>query len=118
MWDRLLIRRGEAALDRAEALGGAYGPYALQAAIAACHARAVTADDTDWSRIAALYQVLAYVSPSPIVELNRAVAVGMADGPAKGMEIVDALTADGALDKLSTAARRTRRPARQAGSAG
>jgi RNA polymerase sigma factor (sigma-70 family) len=98
LWDRLLIRRGEAALDRAEALGGAFGPYALQAAIAACHARAVTADDTDWSRIAALYQVLTYVSPSPIVELNRAVAVGMADGPAKGMEIVDALTADRALD--------------------
>jgi RNA polymerase sigma factor (sigma-70 family) len=98
LWDRLLIRRGEAALNRAEALGGAFGPYALQAAIAACHARAVTADNTDWSRIAALYQVLTYVSPSPIVELNRAVAVGMTDGPAKGMEIVDALTADRALD--------------------
>jgi RNA polymerase sigma factor (sigma-70 family) len=98
LWDRLLIRRGLNALDRVEALGGAYRPYALQAAIAACHARAITADDTDWGRIALLYQVLAYVSPSPIVELNRAVAVGMADGPAKGLEVVDAIAAERALD--------------------
>ena len=84
--DRLLIRRGLAALDHAEKLGGARGPYALQAAIAACHARALVADDTDWGRIAALYGVLAQVAPSPIVELNRAVAVAMAFGPAAGLE--------------------------------
>jgi RNA polymerase sigma factor (sigma-70 family) len=97
-WDRLLIRRGLVALERAEALGGGFGPYALQAAIAACHARAVTAEDTDWVRIAALYRVLGYVSPSPVVELNRAVAVGMADGPAEGLAVVDALAAEPALD--------------------
>jgi RNA polymerase sigma factor (sigma-70 family) len=97
LWDRLLIRRGLEALGRAEALGGAFGPYALQAAIAACHARAATPEDTDWERIAALYQVLAHVSPSPVVELNRAVAVGMAAGPAKGLEVVDKLASERAL---------------------
>jgi len=91
-WDQVLIRRGLAALERAEALGGARGPYALQAAIAACHARARTAAETDWARIAALYQSLSQVSPSPVVELNRAVAVGMAFGPAAGLELADALT--------------------------
>ncbi|MDB5942353.1 MAG: polymerase subunit sigma-24 [Ramlibacter sp.] len=90
-WDRLLIRRGLAALERAAALGGALGPYALQAAIAACHARAATADETDWPRIAAIYDALSQVAPSPVVELNRAVAVGMAFGPAQGLAIVDAL---------------------------
>jgi RNA polymerase sigma factor (sigma-70 family) len=88
-WDRLLVRRGLEALERAEALGG--GLYTLQAAIAACHARARRAEDTDWARIAALYEVLAYVQPSPVVMLNRAVAVGMAEGPARGLELVDAL---------------------------
>jgi predicted RNA polymerase sigma factor len=96
-WDRLLIRRGLAALERAEALGGALGPYALQAAIAACHARAVTAADTDWPRIVALYDALAALAPSPVVQLNRAVAVAMAFGPAEGLAIVDALAEDGAL---------------------
>jgi RNA polymerase sigma factor (sigma-70 family) len=96
-WDRLLIRRGLAALDRAGRLGGARGPYALQAAIAACHARALVADDTDWRRLAALYAELAAVSPSPIVELNRAVAVAMADGPAAGLEIVDRLRSEPTL---------------------
>jgi predicted RNA polymerase sigma factor len=89
-WDRLLIRRGLAALERAERLG-TLGPYALQAAIAACHARARVADETDWPRIVALYDALAQITPSPIVELNRAVAVGMAFGPAAGLEIVDAI---------------------------
>jgi RNA polymerase sigma factor (sigma-70 family) len=93
LWDRLLIRRGLAALERAETLGGRFGPYALQAAIAACHARARTPEATDWTRIAALYQVLAHVSPSPVVELNRAVAVGMAGGPAEGLAVLDALVA-------------------------
>jgi RNA polymerase sigma factor (sigma-70 family) len=96
-WDRLLIRRGLTALERAEELGGAYRPYALQAAIAACHARAHTAADTDWPRIAALYRVLGTVSPSPVVELNRAVAVGMAEGPAQGLAIVDAIAGERAL---------------------
>jgi RNA polymerase sigma factor (sigma-70 family) len=96
-WDRLLIRRGLVALDHAEKLGGALGPYALQAAIAACHARALTAEQTDWSRIATLYGMLAQVMPSPIVELNRAVAVSMASGPAAGLEIVDALAGEPAL---------------------
>jgi len=95
-WDRILIRRGLAALARAELLGPP-GPYTLQAAIAACHARARTAADTDWSRIAALYGELARVSPSPVVELNRAVAVGMAEGPAAGLALVDALAGDPAL---------------------
>jgi RNA polymerase sigma factor (sigma-70 family) len=90
-WDQLLIRRGLAALARAEELGGSRGPYALQAAIAACHARAATPDATDWSRIAALYDALAQLTPSPIVELNRAVAVGMAYGPAAGLEVADSL---------------------------
>jgi RNA polymerase sigma factor (sigma-70 family) len=90
-WDRLLIRRGLAALERAESLGGSLGRYALQAAIAACHARAATGDETDWQRIAAIYDALAQVAPSPVVELNLAVAVGMAFGPAAGLEIIDAL---------------------------
>jgi RNA polymerase sigma factor (sigma-70 family) len=99
-WDRLLIRRGLALLERAEALAagaGGLGPYALQAAIAACHARAATADATDWPRIVALYDALAQGRPSPVVELNRAVAVGMAFGPAAALEIVDALAAEPAL---------------------
>ncbi|MED5618973.1 RNA polymerase sigma factor [Ideonella sp. BN130291] len=96
-WDQLLIRRGLAALERAEALGGAMGPYALQGAIAACHARARTPEATDWERIAALYDALAQVAPSPVVELNRAVAVAMAFGPASGLEIVDALCAEPTL---------------------
>ena len=97
-WDRMLIGRGLAALERAEALGGAQGPYALQAAIAACHARAASADATDWPRIVALYGTLATVMPSPIVELNRAVAVSMASGPDAGLELVDALASDRALE--------------------
>lgn len=96
-WDRLLIGRGLAALDRAVALGGARGPYALQAAIAACHARASDAADTDWARIAGLYAQLAREAPSPVVELNRAVAVAMADGPAAGLVLVDALRSEPAL---------------------
>jgi RNA polymerase sigma-70 factor (ECF subfamily) len=96
-WDQLLVRRGLAALERAEALGGLRGPYAVQAAIAACHARARTGAETDWARIAALYVALAQLTPSPVVELNRAVAVGMALGPAAGLEIVDTLTAEPAL---------------------
>jgi RNA polymerase sigma factor (sigma-70 family) len=97
-WDGILIRRGLAALARAELLGRAQpGPYTLQAAIAACHARARTAAQTDWTRIAALYGELARASPSPVVELNRAVAVGMAEGPAAGLALVDALAAGGAL---------------------
>src|SRR5947199_10555974 len=96
-WDRLLIRRGMAALERAERHGGALGPYALQAGIAACHARATTAADTDWARIVALYDAVAQLAPSPVVELNRAVAVGMAFGPAAGLELVDALVADPSL---------------------
>jgi RNA polymerase sigma-70 factor, ECF subfamily len=90
-WDPLLIRRGLAALERIEKLGGANRPYALQAAIAACHARARTTADTDWARIAELYATLARVMPSPVVELNRAVAVSMASGPAAGLALVDAL---------------------------
>ena len=101
LWDQLLIRRGLAALARAEARararGGALGPYALQAAIAACHARARTADETDWGRIVALYDALAQLAPSPVVELNRAVALAMAFGPAAGLELVDALTAEPSL---------------------
>jgi len=96
-WDHLLIRRGLGALERAEALGGAYGPYTLQAAIAACHARARTPEETDWTRIVALYDGLAQLLPSPVVELNRAVALGMAFGPAAGLEVVDSLTSDPAL---------------------
>jgi len=97
-WDQLFIRRGLAALERAEALGGALGPYALQAAIAACHGRARTAEETDWARIAALYEALAQLAPSPVVELNRAVALAMAFGPATGLELVDALTSDPSLE--------------------
>ena len=96
-WDPLLIRRGLAALERAESLGGVLGPYTLQAAIAACHARARVASDTDWARIAALYDALAQVLPSPVVELNRAVAVGMAFGPAAGLELADSLLEEPAM---------------------
>jgi RNA polymerase sigma factor (sigma-70 family) len=98
MWDQLLIRRGLVALERAETLGGARGPYALQAAIAACHARALTPEQTDWVQIAQLYAELAQLSPSPVVELNRAVAVAMAFGPQAGLELVDALTAEPSLE--------------------
>jgi predicted RNA polymerase sigma factor len=98
-WDQLLIRRGLAALERAEALGGAQGPYVLQAAIAASHARARTAAETDWARIVALYEALAQNAPSPVVELNRAVAVAMAFGPAAGLELVDALTKEPSLER-------------------
>ncbi|MGQ0601073.1 MAG: RNA polymerase sigma factor, partial [Anaerolineales bacterium] len=96
-WDQLLIRRGLAALGRAERLGGALGPYGLQAAIAACHARALTAGETDWNHIAALYESLAQLAPSPVVALNRAVAVSMAYGPAAGLALVEALTSEPAL---------------------
>ena len=96
-WDRLLIGRGLAALARAESLGEALGPYGLQAAIAACHARARSAAETDWRRIASLYEALGRIAPSPVVELNRAVAVSMAEGPAAGLAIVDTLVADPAL---------------------
>jgi RNA polymerase sigma factor (sigma-70 family) len=97
LWDRVLIHRGLLALERAEAFGGVRGPYTFQAAIAACHARARTPGETDWARIAGLYGELAQLSPSPVVELNRAVAVSMASGPAAGLEIVDALTAERSL---------------------
>jgi predicted RNA polymerase sigma factor len=97
-WDQLLIRRGLAALERAQALGGTLGPYALQAAIAACHARARTPEETDWERIVALYDALAELAPSPVVELNRAVAVAMAFGAAAGLELVDALTSEPSLE--------------------
>ena len=96
-WDQLLIRRGLAALARAQTLGQGYGPYALQAAIAACHARAFTPEQTDWQRIAALYDALAQLTPSPVIELNRAVALSMAFGPAAGLELVDALVNEPAL---------------------
>ena len=98
LWDRLLIHRGLLALARGEALGEARGPYLLQAAIAACHARAATAADTDWVYITALYDELARLTPSPVVELNRAVAVAMAYGPAAGLELADRLAGDGALE--------------------
>jgi len=97
-WDHLLIRRGLAELERAEELSGALGPYALQAAIAACHARARTNEDTDWDRILALYDALAELTRSPVVELNRAVAIAMASSPDAGLELVDELVASGALD--------------------
>ncbi len=97
LWDQLLIRRGLAALERARALGGAQGSYALQAAIAACHARARTPEETDWPRIAQLYELLQQLTPSPVIELNRAVAVGMAFGPAAGLAIADALAAERSL---------------------
>jgi RNA polymerase sigma factor (sigma-70 family) len=96
-WDRLLIHRGLAALARAQRPGRGRGPYTLQAAIAACHARARTAEETDWTQIAALYDALAQLTPSPVVELNRAVALGMAYGPAVGLELVDLLNADPSL---------------------
>nr|WP_067457198.1 RNA polymerase sigma factor [Actinomadura macra] len=97
LWDRLLIRRGFAALLRAKEIGGPPGPYVLQAAIAACHAQAHTAEDTDWTQIASLYEILTRVTPSPVVELNRAVAVGMADGPAAGLALADALVDEPSL---------------------
>ena len=97
-WDQLLIRRGLAALDRVETLGGMPGPYALQAAIAACHARAVTPEETDWARIVALYEAITRLAPSPVVELNRAVAVAMAFGPAAGLELVDGLALEPCLN--------------------
>jgi predicted RNA polymerase sigma factor len=96
-WDPLLIRRGLAALERAEKLSGALGPYTLQAAIAACHARARTAAETDWGRIAALYDALVQLVPSPVVELNRAVAIAMAFGPAAGLELIDKLASEPSL---------------------
>jgi RNA polymerase sigma-70 factor, ECF subfamily len=98
-WDHILVRRGLAALDQVEALGGALGPYALQAAIAACHARAVTAADTDWTRICALYDALAQLAPSPIVELNRAVALAMAFGPGAGLAVADTLLSEPLLQQ-------------------
>ncbi len=101
LWDRLLINRGLAAMARAEELGGARGPYALQAAIAACHARAVRAEDTDWALIAVLYTILAEVMPSPIVQLNRAVAVSMADGPQAGLDLVDELAHEPSLQSYA-----------------
>jgi RNA polymerase sigma-70 factor, ECF subfamily len=97
LWDQLLIRRGLTALERAEKLGGAPGPYALQASIAACHARARTPDETDWNQIARLYNMLAQLMPSPVVELNRAVAVALAFGPQAGLDLVDALTSEPSL---------------------
>lgn len=97
LWDHLLIRRGLAALDRAERLGGALGPYSLQAAIAACHARTRTASETDWVKISALYDALSLTAPSPVIELNRAVALSMAFGPAVGLEIVDVLMSEPSL---------------------
>ncbi len=97
-WDHVLIRRGLAALARAEELGGTLGPYALQAAIAACHARARAPGETDWVRIAALYDALSQLAPSPVVELSRAVALAMAFGPAAGLELVDELVSDGSLE--------------------
>jgi RNA polymerase sigma-70 factor (ECF subfamily) len=98
-WDYVLIRRGLDALARAEKLGGAVGPYAMQAAIAACHARARSGDETDWERIASLYETLARLTPSPVIELNRAVAVSFARGPAAGLELVDALTSEPSLKR-------------------
>lgn len=97
LWDQLLIRRGLAALERADMLGGPRGPYAVQAAIARCHARALTPEDTDWGQIVRLYEALAELMPSPVVELNRAVAVGMASGPQAGLDLVDKLVAEPAL---------------------
>lgn len=96
-WDQLLIHRGLEALERAEKLGGSSGPYALQAAIAACHARAKSGDETDWARIVTLYEALGRLSPSPVIELNRAVAVAMASGPAAGLELVDKLMSEPSL---------------------
>jgi len=97
LWDQLLIHRGLAALERARKIRNTPGPYLLQAEIVACHARARTAEETDWARIVSLYGMLAQLTPSPIIELNRAVAVSMADGPAAGLELIDKLTADPVL---------------------
>jgi RNA polymerase sigma factor (sigma-70 family) len=114
-WDRLLIRRGLAALERAEALGGAAGPYALQAAIAGCHARARTPEETDWARIASLYDALLLVAPSPVVDLNRAVAVGMAaGGTGRGARDCRSLEVGALAAQLPLPTERARRPARQA----
>jgi RNA polymerase sigma-70 factor (ECF subfamily) len=99
MWDHILIRRGLAALERAEKLGGARGAYVIEASIAACHARARTPEETDWARIVGLYNTLCEVARSPVVELNRAVAVSMAHGPTAGLALVDALTAEGSLER-------------------
>jgi RNA polymerase sigma-70 factor, ECF subfamily len=96
-WDHLLINRGLTALAKAETIGGSLGPYALQAAIASCHARAVRAEDTDWHRIVALYDALSELTPSPIIELNRAVAISMADGPEAGLDVVEGLVDEPAL---------------------
>jgi len=96
-WDQLLIHRGFDALERVEQLGGAAGPYAVQAAIAACHARARSGDETDWARIVTLYEALGRLNPSPIIELNRAVAVAMASGPAAGLALVDELVSEPSL---------------------
>jgi RNA polymerase sigma-70 factor (ECF subfamily) len=96
-WDHVLVRRGLAALERAEALGSGLGPYALQAAIAACHARARTAEETDWRRIVALYDALVQLMPSPVVELNRAVALAMVFGPATGLQVIDRLRSEPSL---------------------
>ena len=112
-WDQLAIRRGLAALAEAERLGSP-GPYTLQAAIAACHARARTAEETDWPLIVALYGALAAIQPSPVVDLNRAVAVSMAEGPAAGLAILDALMAEPVAEELPPAAQRARRFPRQA----
>ncbi|HEY6013128.1 MAG TPA: DUF6596 domain-containing protein, partial [Candidatus Limnocylindrales bacterium] len=98
-WDQLLIRRGLAALERAESLGGAYGPYTVQAAIAACHARATSPEETDWTRITALYDALAQLTPSPVVELNFAAAIAMAEGPAVGLAMMDGIAASGELER-------------------
>ncbi len=113
-WDAVLVRRGLAALARAEQVDGARGPYWLQAAIAACHARARTPEETDWVGIAALYDALSQLAPSPVVDLNRAVALGMAFGPEVGLELVDRLVADGSLHELPPPAERPRRPPREA----
>ena len=102
LWDRLLIRRGLESLHRAEALGG--GPYTIQAQIAACHAQAHRSSDTDWPRVVALYTVLDYLTPSPVVELNRAVAVGMADGPERALELLDELVQRPTLARYPPAA--------------
>ena len=117
-WDRLLIRRGLAALERAERLGGALGPYAFQAAIAACHARARTVEETDWARIAALYDALAQLAPSPVVELNRAVAVGMAVRSRGGARDPRCAALGAVPAGLPPAAERARRPAGEARSHG
>ena len=117
-WDQLLIHRGLAGLDRVERLGGMRGPYAIQAAIAACHARAGAPEDTDWARIVSLYSELAEVTPSPIVELNRAVAVGMAYGAAAGLELVDRLRGGSGAAGISFVAQRAGGFAEEAGAAG